>query len=115
MRISDWSSDVCSSDLRYAARNPARSADGAGDDVRAVARRGRGARGQGLGLGIATPRRRQPAVLQPAAQLRRADVPGRAGGGDVVEHLAGAGGVDVAGDSGAVARSEEHTSELQSL
>src|SRR3546814_2469350 len=99
---------------------------------------------------MAAPRRRQPAGRQPAAQLRRADVPGRAGGADVVEHLAGAGGVDVAGDPGAVAvdpdrdadlharrgpvaapatellhargivaaagdRSEEHTSELQSL
>src|SRR5690606_6669899 len=35
-----------------------------------------------------------------AAQLRRADLPGRAGGGDVVEHLPGAGGLDVAGDPG---------------
>src|SRR3546814_1614755 len=60
----------------------------------------------------ATPRRRQPAVLQPAAQLRRADVPGRAGGGDVVEHLAGAGGVDVAGDSGAVAVDPDRDADL---
>src|SRR3546814_2583005 len=55
---------------------------------------------------------RSPAVLQPAAQLRRADVPGRAGGGDVVEHLAGAGGVDVAGDSGAVAVDPDRDADL---
>src|SRR3546814_8163577 len=42
----------------------------------------------------------------------RADVPGRAGGGDVVEHLAGAGGVDVAGDSGAVAVDPDRDADL---
>src|SRR3546814_20656831 len=61
---------------------------------------------------MAAPRRRQPAGRQPAAQLRRADVPGRAGGADVVEHLAGAGGVDVAGDPGAVAVDPDRDADL---
>src|SRR3546814_4807721 len=102
MRISDWSSDVCSSDLPIVDLHPAdRDVDAAdvglreldvGDDARLFVKRD---------VGI---------------DDRRPDIePGRAGQADVV----GA-DIDRRGLIGAIGaqadqRSEEHTSELQSL
>src|SRR3546814_7631207 len=87
MRISDWSSDVCSSDL--GAHQPS---GGRGDlrparPARAAGGRGDAARSDSL--------RRRPAGARPALRDRRVEDRARAG-------LAGG-------------RSEEHTSELQSL
>src|SRR3546814_5294485 len=96
MRISDWSSDVCSSDLQHAGDAPVGGFGAVADDDDAAV------------LGVAHP--------YPAAMVQ-ADPGGAAGD---VEH-----GVEqgpVADGIGAVAhgfgfavRSEEHTSELQSL
>src|SRR3546814_7251428 len=95
MRISDWSSDVCSSDLA----RPVRGAAGAcrGTDA---CRGGGGDGGTGLSRYRARRRRCPRARLPGAGGLLRGALRndrGPAGGG--------AGG----------ARSEEHTSELQSL
>src|SRR3546814_7095955 len=99
MRISDWSSDVCSSDLRLAQRDPAVV-------VPATGRRVRGAAGMA-------------AVPAPTgAGGRRA---GRGGRGSAVavaglDDLALVGAGLAAGGGGwRGRRSEEHTSELQSL
>src|SRR3546814_9279140 len=95
MRISDWSSDVCSSDLQAAAEDPVELAD-AGDPPRRVA---------GLAVELDEAQASAAAGLQ-ALRCRRLDhlldqgVPGAAG-------LALAGPFRL--------RSEEHTSELQSL
>src|SRR3546814_8089717 len=89
MRISDWSSDVCSSDLLRARLCGARELRLGGD------------------------RRARPAVLRrraPRPVLRRA-VPSRAVSRD---RGAAAGQLSAVGAMSA-ARSEEHTSELQSL
>src|SRR3546814_3125528 len=105
MRISDWSSDVCSSDLRSTARRrirEARTADGhvAGDAAR------RPARAAVLAVhvdadadrsGVARARHRLPAADRCDRRSR------------------GAGRSLPARGSAAVSRSEEHTSELQSL
>src|SRR3546814_6823224 len=91
MRISDWSSDVCSSDLRRRAGAPAAS------DVVAVraAAAAAAVRGTAAGAGIPRPRRPLPAVV--VGRGRRL----RGGGGVALPDLP--------------LRSEEHTSELQSL
>src|SRR3546814_3758374 len=83
MRISDWSSDVCSSDLRRRedARHLRHFPAQAGADRAGACQRHR------LSLAVARPDRRVAPV----------PTPGRAV------------------DGGRVARSEEHTSELQSL
>src|SRR3546814_6881077 len=104
MRISDWSSDVCSSDLRLAA--PGRGARPPGAAQRLPA--------PGHG---AFPRRRRrdgpQAVLEP---LRLSDTPGRRDGWSS-KRKAGLAeappGIFLHG--AALRRSEEHTSELQSL
>src|SRR3546814_5438280 len=95
MRISDWSSDVCSSDLRGLVHQKIelRPEDlvGArfGADLRALAEPARGAIGrQRVGLGV-----------HPALQHRFAYA--RIGIGDIAMTT--------------IQRSEEHTSELQSL
>src|SRR3546814_9275085 len=103
MRISDWSSDVCSSDLRdgtvhclvqreFAARRCTDASDHAGGDCASVVRDGSSVRG-----------RQWPAW---ARHCRKG--PG-----------AEPGGADADGarrdDQPAQERSEEHTSELQSL
>src|SRR3546814_5196133 len=91
MRISDWSSDVCSSDLEaeHAGEN------GAGDQ----------ADGEGIGDGLDG--------IPSLAKGRFAE-----GGLAGIGHdglLAGWKSCGTAGRSGTVRRSEEHTSELQSL
>src|SRR3546814_2305997 len=83
MRISDWSSDVCSSDLGDRARAAAR---GHGDPGRLRLR----GRARPVGRGAAEVRARAAADRGPGAAHPR-----RHAGGDL--------------------RSEEHTSELQSL
>src|SRR3546814_1875191 len=92
MRISDWSSDVCSSDLRVDAA-----------DQRALLAR---ARQQRLGLDV----RRGAGHARIGAGLGDGDLP-------VLHRLAAGGDGGVRGHlQHAVAdRSEEHTSELQSL
>src|SRR3546814_3467986 len=90
MRISDWSSDVCSSDLATKVNVPAPSgaAGGAGGPDTAG-----GAGG--------------------SADVIACGAVGAAGGGGAFGGLGGFGGAGGAGGSGS--RSEEHTSELQSL
>src|SRR3546814_3968265 len=121
MRISDWSSDVCSSDLAAAGGNPdAPPRRGASADPVRTRQPGEHAGGQrqgragaadravGGGGDHARARRRQPAgaagQAQPFLPVRAPGTAGRDAG-------------DAAGsDRGAQApRSEEHTSELQSL
>src|SRR3546814_5956193 len=90
MRISDWSSDVCSSDLTGAVGTAGRR----GDAVRAL--------------------------VQAVAACRVRDVRRGAAGAAVVAGLRGGhrircGGGLVAAGAGSARRSEEHTSELQSL
>src|SRR3546814_1810380 len=105
MRISDWSSDVCSSDLVLAA-----ALDQAFDRDAGVAHR-RGDFGEDA-----------DAVLDDQADVMFADARAGIGGGRRVERIDGhreggaifvARDVDDVGDDGG--RSEEHTSELQSL
>src|SRR3546814_5656299 len=86
MRISDWSSDVCSSDLQNALR-----------PRRRPRRRRRGGRLVRLG--------REPLLLGPEAQHRRR------GTGDVSVTEPS----PLGGEGCESLRSEEHTSELQSL
>src|SRR3546814_7171246 len=128
MRISDWSSDVCSSDLRLH-------------------------HAQGSSVGWLRPRSRKLPVAIPPPRLTRERAfwrsrcridengPQTAFGPDVAAYVCGtcadriirydryhygrcrvrirscrqAGGVEVAASTGARSRSEEHTSELQSL
>src|SRR3546814_8024811 len=120
MRISDWSSDVCSSDLLAAERcilqrriiGETVRARGAGD---AASRR----------LGVGVPGRRQREIIAVRRQRIAADRRARGVGGVGRSVIAGL----VIGDLEAIrpavdlrigiigeqARSEEHTSELQSL
>src|SRR3546814_6705876 len=114
MRISDWSSDVCSSDLGDRARAAAR---GHGDPGRLRLR----GRARPVGRGAAEVRARAAADRGPGAAHPR-----RHAGGDLAAACApGAraprGGVAPtyvsrrALANAAASRSEEHTSELQSL
>src|SRR3546814_8369193 len=106
MRISDWSSDVCSSDLiagrleqQLPARQPAVAIveAAAGDDVPQKA----------VALGVD--------AIQPVGEgLRRAERPGHAGGRAPIVVIA-IGQLGVAELLIFRLRSEEHTSELQSL
>src|SRR3546814_7695536 len=101
MRISDWSSDVCSSDLVAAAE------DEAGEPIRGVGARIVENMERSLGVPTATSFRNVPAKL---LEVNRAVINGYLGrtrGGKVsFTHLIG---------YAVVRRSEEHTSELQSL
>src|SRR3546814_2553503 len=93
MRISDWSSDVCSSDLQRLGRGRVGH-----PEVRRQA--------EGLALHRGDTDRLQPVgdeVLVGADHLAVACL---------LADAAGAGGIDI---EGALRRSEEHTSELQSL
>src|SRR3546814_6869646 len=100
MRISDWSSDVCSSDLPDRQRRAAAATAAQPRTVRAGSR-----------------------VLGAIAAGRRCDGLSGAGAGAVQESLVSRGarsdvavvGGGVVGAACALARSEEHTSELQSL
>src|SRR3546814_3119638 len=108
MRISDWSSDVCSSDLRAVQGQRLRTVAGAGLQHHRVATDA-GAAVAAAGLDL------QPG-LEAARIHRLAREPG--GGGQRIADLgriaqAHADGGRVAGRVGI--RSEEHTSELQSL
>src|SRR3546814_8389339 len=87
MRISDWSSDVCSSDLDATAHRRLRRR-------RAGPRSAAGAARQRQGLRV----RRQPGVAADPGVVGAGE-PARAGGGAGCRRV----------------RSEEHTSELQSL
>src|SRR3546814_10486885 len=97
MRISDWSSDVCSSDLRCAAPPP-RAVRGDGDFL---LRRRRGLDRQRAGQ-LPVDAAHRPGTDRTAGDDLRLDVLGRRA-------------VRAAGGLGAAGRSEEHTSELQSL
>src|SRR3546814_3068501 len=108
MRISDWSSDVCSSDLRPAAADDAADAGvpDPGVDPRSEHRVRRGD----------PARRHQPADRPAPLAARAAAGQGAAGrppaaGADRRDGLGAAAGAD----QPAAPRSEEHTSELQSL
>src|SRR3546814_10858319 len=98
MRISDWSSDVCSSDLGRSDRRCRRASAGFS---RLLSQRLRAQDDEGAG--DACQCRRRGARLAGVRGLR----PRRAGGGDYAERAAGG--------NGCHPRSEEHTSELQSL
>src|SRR3546814_4258656 len=123
MRISDWSSDVCSSDLVFDGLEllavaeahrafEAHAAELAGGPGHAEQRRLEAAAGHGLG-----------AEAVALAQDDRAEGHREVGAGDEqaadVAHERGLLGVGTDHDPGGVAeeedRSEEHTSELQSL
>src|SRR3546814_2724034 len=97
MRISDWSSDVCSSDLGSAPARPA------------------GGRAAGAGGGAAG----RHARAERGEQLPRPDAAplGGPGGRDPTRRQgpAGPGGPQRSDTHGPAGRSEEHTSELQSL
>src|SRR3546814_4287051 len=97
MRISDWSSDVCSSDLGRPDRRPGIRAQRVDVCPDRTARGGCDGTGRG-GRGVPLPRRAQSGIAQsrqPSAQHVRAATAGWNGA--------------------ACTRSEEHTSELQSL
>src|SRR3546814_10586279 len=116
MRISDWSSDVCSSDLPRTADDPLRTAAqcfGQGSEARAAA--------SGLRFpGFAQRNEREEKLAHPMMIAARQSITPRASLGylqgaehPVVEAEEGA-EVAVVGAILAI-RSEEHTSELQSL
>src|SRR3546814_5571612 len=111
MRISDWSSDVCSSDLPRAGRRH-RSADGGtalatGTEPLLLSRRSCGIR---LGATVAAPARPRTVLDALGLPPDRYDGPGR-------RHRAAQSvrPVSAAAADAARFRSEEHTSELQSL
>src|SRR3546814_269523 len=106
MRISDWSSDVCSSDLRCGGRTRARHG-GAAAAGRVLP--GRAVADQGAAHGPGRSRRRFGARL-PATGKPCAAAPLRAGAG-----ARAGGGRAWPGGAGTASRSAEHTSELQSL
>src|SRR3546814_2158705 len=111
MRISDWSSDVCSSDLDavlldvglfLAVEAHADAAFERGGIVEAAAR----VAGQAVGRGVA---HRRVSMRRPRRETGRINATARMGG-------ATAAGTGLRPASArAAARSEEHTSELQSL
>src|SRR3546814_6236155 len=99
MRISDWSSDVCSSDLPRRSRSPRAPACCRGPSSPPACRRRRGTR-----------RDTEREALAPSPAFRR-------GGSLSTPRPRGGDGPQAAdaGDPGGGGRSEEHTSELQSL
>src|SRR3546814_4119479 len=111
MRISDWSSDVCSSDLEHHALHVPVAPEAFGE----VAVVGRGGRREGLEEAVGAfedrARREESGAREerrPVARLRRPAGMQPLGPGTVGQVLDDAGG-------GRGGRSEEHTSELQSL
>src|SRR3546814_9809630 len=104
MRISDWSSDVCSSDLRPAAGGEPRGQP-LGHENRAMAPAGAAHRDGQVALAFALIARQQ--VFQHAGEL--VEEGAEAG---VLRHVIGHRGILSAER---LQRSEEHTSELQSL
>src|SRR3546814_2577210 len=95
MRISDWSSDVCSSDLRIARAAPAAAQRGGGGGK--LERLGGGQ----IGDRGAEEKAGQHLVLRKRRNACEGDFGPQAGARDA--------------DGGGQTRSEEHTSELQSL
>src|SRR3546814_2394323 len=116
MRISDWSSDVCSSDLKSVAgraSDESRSLTVHSDDRAGVAVRGEGAV---IADGYRTDRGRRDADLEsehsdPAADDRADVAAGDLADDDLVHPHHHRAQLHAPGDR----RSEEHTSELQSL
>src|SRR3546814_3560347 len=104
MRISDWSSDVCSSDLRYVATSATIGGD-AEIELRAFLRDLSGASDSAIRV---VEGRRAPLPPGPPMSTAAIDAVGL---GVMDEEAAG----DVLAASPAIRRSEEHTSELQSL
>src|SRR3546814_2294457 len=99
MRISDWSSDVCSSDLVEAGDLAGRGAGDAVGHVGQLPRRGAKARGDIVG-----------GLEELAAQRAIGGIGGEQVGGGHQAGEAGSDAVRIVAE-----RSEEHTSELQSL
>src|SRR3546814_9401475 len=110
MRISDWSSDVCSSDLdrAYSARRGARAADERIDRRQGADRRARAAPRFRHRYAAHRARGAQP------ARGRERSAGRRGGAGDEARGRAAGRGQDPRRRAGR-GRSEEHTSELQSL
>src|SRR3546814_7166124 len=111
MRISDWSSDVCSSDLRRQCAAHAVDDRPVPDRCRGQRRRGRDGRAGGAAGALSR-------IAAHLAQISRRLVvggqsvpPARAAGAAAAGGL----GPDRARPQEGVERSEEHTSELQSL
>src|SRR3546814_4698988 len=102
MRISDWSSDVCSSDLRAMRHVRRFEAVFAKDAAMLLRRKDVDRAGE-----IIAPARRPGEQRRGDEGCGKAD-DGRHGAGVLAQHAAEAGGGDEE-------RSEEHTSELQSL
>src|SRR3546814_6347385 len=100
MRISDWSSDVCSSDLAAHPRARGRGREcGRSDRIRS----------SGFGL-----RARQSRTRSPPTRCLR--LGGAKPGGSLVEHAIDIAVTVIGAEAlGGFDRSEEHTSELQSL
>src|SRR3546814_6807520 len=117
MRISDWSSDVCSSDLLHADADVAGAAGRGGDDA--------GDQPAGSRDHRPEPHRRAACLPGEGGGARQAHEPVNqlrpSGGGWMGCGELCPGGAEVIGDAGSIVcglrggRSEEHTSELQSL
>src|SRR3546814_9197598 len=105
LRISDWSSDVCSSDLSQLVAQPV-------DEVFGLGRGGPGGGHQGDHSGVA-------GLAQRGRGDGRHPVVAAQRDGDLLDRPVGFGGIREVDDHAQLAvvagRSEEHTSELQSL
>src|SRR3546814_6473522 len=117
MRISDWSSDVCSSDLRGHVETHRPAAANAGDAAGAAVVRGAdaGIRGVARTLAAGGLRVLHRPRAAPRAGARRAGAVRRRTSVLRDRRVRDAGRSGRGGDAGRVRRSEEHTSELQSL
>src|SRR3546814_6999027 len=123
MRISDWSSDVCSSDLPSSSSGPNGRKAAAGEQrqaadsgVRPPLAAPRGAQRRDAG-GVGAAPGGTDGEPDPAARAATARRAARPHGGDAAG-TEGNGGAPAWGGGGAAGRrrrSEEHTSELQSL
>src|SRR3546814_3535592 len=125
MRISDWSSDVCSSDLRKRDRRHPRRPVGGDDqprarrhvgDARDLPRRYRGAQGRARSARLQGAAGRQYAADQPLMARAPRDRPASQIALPLDWSAGGAhDGPLLVGTSNADARSEAHPSELQAL
>src|SRR3546814_3307038 len=112
MRISDWSSDVCSSDLREGdgLANPVAGVGAAEDRI--FEDRVEAAFGVVVGIAVAGRIKARQAKAHPVVIVAEL---GRGEAGADLRRPAGEDAVPVLAQRGIEARSEEHTSELQSL